>query len=213
MDRYLLWKKEHGVVLQKREGMIHQIIRLILLFSFIGGILTANLSGQEQISQIGVLNDYFMERFEYHTVHGENLFFYILGERVPMLVLLFLLAFSSLGVVSGMFFLGWQVFSVGFMMAAAIAKYGVRGILLAVGAIFPQYLVYFPIYIIFCYIAQDLRKSRYKSSRDGMTSREQLRNWGAAVVLFGILFLFYLAGICLESYVNPMILKKIMRFL
>ena len=89
--------------------------------AFAAGILLANLMGREAVSNAGILNDYFVEKFQYTEINGQNLFFYIIGERIPLLLLLLALTVTSLGMAGGILMLGWQGFSVGFMLSAAIA--------------------------------------------------------------------------------------------
>lgn len=180
-----------------------------LLGAFVAGILMANLMGREAVSNAGILNDYFVEKFQYTEVSGENLFFYIIGERVPLVLLLLALTLTTLGMVGGILTLGWQGFSVGFMLSTAIAKYGVKGMLLVLGGLFPQYLFYFPVYILYCYLANYLRQRVNKDRIGNGSDRGYIL--GAWLVAAAGLLILFLMGIFLESYVNPVILKKILK--
>ena len=55
-----------------------------LLGAFVAGIFMANLMGREAVSNAGILNDYFIEKFRYTDINAEHLFFYILEERLPL---------------------------------------------------------------------------------------------------------------------------------
>lgn len=181
-----------------------------LLGAFVAGIFLANLMGREAVSNAGILNDYFVEKFQYTEINGQKLFFYILGERMPLLLLLLFLTLTTLGMIGGILMLGWQGFSVGFMLSAAIAKYGVKGILLVLGGLFPQYLFYFAVYILYCYFAAYLRQRLNRSKMGSNSERGYIFGaWLIAVV--GILLIFIM-GIFLESYINPIILKNILKF-
>lgn len=181
-----------------------------LLGAFVAGIFLANLMGREAVSNAGILNDYFVEKFQYTEINGQKLFFYILGERIPLLILLLFLTLTTLGMIGGILMLGWQGFSVGFMLSAAIAKYGVKGILLVLGGLFPQYLFYFAVYILYCYFAAYLRQRLNRSKMGSNSERGYIFGaWLIAVV--GILLIFIM-GIFLESYINPVILKNILKF-
>lgn len=181
-----------------------------LLGAFVAGIFLANLMGREAVSNAGILNDYFVEKFQYTEINGQKLFFYILGERIPLLILLLFLTLTTLGMIGGILMLGWQGFSVGFMLSAAIAKYGVKGILLVLGGLFPQYLFYFAVYILYCYFAAYLRQRLNRSKMGSNSERGYIFGaWLIAVV--GILLIFIM-GIFLESYINPIILKNILKF-
>ena len=96
---------------QKSDGARTQplwvkIMKAFLLISFVAGIFAANLMGREAVSNAGVLNDYFIEKFQYARVDGQNLFFYIVGERMPLLLLLFALVFTSFGIFGGILEIG-----------------------------------------------------------------------------------------------------------
>lgn len=180
-----------------------------LLGAFVAGIFFANLMGRDAVSNAGVLNDYFVEKFQYTEINGQNLFFYIIGERVPMLLLLLILAVTSLGIAGGILMLDWQGFSVGFMLSTAIAKYGVKGILLVLGSLFPQYVFYFPVYILYCHLAIYLRQRLHKDRMGNGSDRRY--TYGAWLVAAIGIQLIFITGIFLESYLNPIILKKILK--
>ena len=48
-----------------------------LLGAFVAGIFMANLMGREAVSNAGILNDYFIEKFRYTDINTEHYFFYI----------------------------------------------------------------------------------------------------------------------------------------
>lgn len=201
--------------LRRREGtpkgrtLWTRIMQGSLLGAFLAGIFLANIMGREAVSNAGILNDYFVEKFQYTEINGQNLFFYIIGERLPLLLLLLILTLTSLSMVGGILMLGWQSFSVGFMLSTAIAKYGMKGILLVLGGLFPQQLFYFTVYILYCYLAMYLRQRLHKDKMGNGSDRGYI--YGAWLIAsIGILFIF-MTGIFLESYMNPVILKNILK--
>ncbi len=128
-----------------------------------------------------------------------------------MLLLLLLLAFTAFGIIGGILMIGWQGFSVGFMLASAIAKYGMKGILLVLGGLFPQYLFYLPVYLLYCYLTVYLRQRMYMEGRGPILDRGYIC---AAGLLAGAgLLILFAAGIFLESYINPVILKQILKIM
>lgn len=199
----------------KREGIAGgrllwtRLMQGGLFIAFVGGILFANLMGREAVSNAGILNDYFVEKFQYTKINGQNMFFYIVGERVPLLLLLLALTLTALGLAGGFLMLGWQGFSVGFMLSAAIAKYGVKGTLLVLGGLFPQYLFYFPVYLLYCYLAVYLRRRMNEDRAGGGADRGYI--YGAWMIAAVGLFLVFMMGVFLESYINPLILIKILK--
>ncbi len=204
---HLQFRRQEGN--EKSRSLWTRMMQGSLLGAFAAGILLANLMGREAVSNAGILNDYFVEKFQYTEINGQNLFFYIIGERIPLLLLLLALTVTSLGMAGGILMLGWQGFSVGFMLSAAIAKYGVKGILLVLGGAFPQYLFYFPVYVLYCYLTAHLRKRLHRDKTGNGTERGYI--YGAWLIAAVGLILIFVMGIFLESYINPTILKKILK--
>lgn len=202
----LRWNRQEGT---KSRSLWTRLMQGSLLAGFVAGIFLANLMGREAVSNAGVLNDYFIEKFQYTEINGQNLFFYIIGERIPMLLMLLLLTMTSLGIVGGILMLSWQGFSVGFMLSTAIAKYGMKGILLVLGSLFPQYVFYFPVYILYCYLAIYLRQRMHKDRTGNGSDRRYI--YGAWLIAAVGLLLIFITGIFLESYINPTILKNILK--
>lgn len=205
----LSWRQRGKI--SKNKSVWGKIIKIVLLLSFLAGIFAANLMGREEVANAGILNDYFVEKFQYSQVKGEALFFYIAEERLPMLLLMFLVMFTSLGILNGILILGWQGFSIGFMLSAGIAKYSLKGIVLVLGGMFPQYLFYFPVYFFYCWLVLFLRQRLWGEEKRTGTDRRLL--YGAGVLSAAVLFLVFTAGIFLESYLNPVILKNVLNFL
>ena len=195
-----------------REVTWKNLAKVILFLAFALGILLANFMGKEKTAGVGILNDYFIEKFKYAGINRENLFFYIIGERLPEVLLLLLLAFSSLGIVVGLLNLGWQGFSIGFMVSAAIAKYGAGGFLIILGSLFPQYIFYMAVYAGCCGLTVFLRGRFQNIVKTGGINREQMRVLGMGTVAGLFLLLVFVTGIFLESYINPIFLKKILKF-
>ena len=164
------WRQRERI--PKNGPVWAQVMKGGLLGAFVAGIFMANIMGREAVSNAGILNDYFVEKFQYTEINGENLFFYIFGERVPLLLLLLLLAFTAFGIIGGILMIGWQGFSIGFMLSSAIAKYGMKGILLVLGGLFPQYLFYLPVYLLYCYLTVYLRQRLYMDGRGQILDRE-----------------------------------------
>lgn len=187
-------------------------VKVVIFLAFIIGIFLANFMGREKTAGAGILNDYFVEKFKYAGINRENLFFYILGERMPIVILLLILSFSSFGIIIGMLNLGWFGFSVGFMLSAAVAKYGMRGILLVTGGMFPQYILYVIVYLGYCSLSVFLGRGLHNVIPTGSISREQMRIYGMGFLIGAALLLVFVTGIFLESYLNPILLKQILKF-
>ena len=196
----------------KKTGEKSEVMKYVwptVLLFFLVGIIGANIMNREQLDGYSIWGTYFIEKFKYAGIQPSELLYYVLEERLPVLMLLFLVVISNWGTIAGTLFLSWQSFTAGFLMAAAVIAYGVKGILLMSMAVFPQYLLYFPIYIAYIYLAAFWRRKTKAEAGMSKTAdkKEYILLLGLCLLLVGL----YIAGIFLESYVNPYLLKKILK--
>lgn len=193
----------------ERPGVM-KYIRQAVLACFVLGIISANFIEKGQFSGFGIWNTYFIEEFKLARIQPADLFYYILEQRLPIMILLLALAGANWGTAAGSIFLGWQSFAGGFMMAAAVISYGLKGVLLVGTALFPQYLLYIPLYVSYLYLGA-FWKERSRSSQ-GSTKAGKMREYMLFTALCLLLLSVYVTGIFLESYVNPYLLKNILKF-
>ena len=192
----------------ERPGVI-RYMRLAVLFCFVLGIIGANIVDKSKMSGFGLWNSYFIEKFKYARIRPGELFYYILEQRLPVMLFLLLLSVTGWGLWAGGVFLAWQGFAAGFLMAASVVSYGAKGILLMGTAFFPQYLLYIPAYVSCIYLAVFFRdRIKARGGGSGMAHRREYFLFLAICLLF---LMIYITGILLESYVNPFFLKKILK--
>jgi len=174
-----------------------KLAQLAFSLCFVLGIISANLLGKGDVQGFGIWNAYFIEKFQYAGIRSDALFLYVLERRLPIFLLLLALTLTRLGVAAGVAFIAWQGFAGGFLIASCILSHGLKGILLVVASIFPQYLVYVPLYLACLSFAIFLR---------GKTGKENYLRFALVCLLF---LLLYVIGMFLESYGNPLILKQV----
>ena len=119
---------------------------------------------------------------------------YMAEQRLAPLCAAALLAMTKLRRVSAVFFLVWTGFTAGVAVSSAVAGLGLKGCLLCAAALIPQFLFYIPAYVIllrYCLGAPQVRWNRQKSI--GVT-------------------LMTAAGIILEIYVNPSLVRGLLSF-
>ena len=184
-------------------------VRLAVLLCFLAGILYANIMDNERLGAFGIWNGYFLEKFKYTRIQSQELFYYVMELRIPVMLLLLLFLFTSWGTLAGGLFLAWQSFAAGFMFAASVVVYGVKGILLVGTAAFPHYLLYILLYIAYLYIASIWKKKSQAVSGEG---RMRLRDYTLGLIVCICIMILYITGIFLESYINPYFLKNILKF-
>lgn len=183
-------------------------IRGAVLLCFVIGIIVANIMEKKHLSEFGIWNTYFIEKFKYTHIDSMEIFLYIFEIRMPAILLLVLLIVTEWGTIAAALFLAWQGFAAGFLMAVAIIGYGLKGILLIATAAFPHYFIYIAIYIVYIYLADFLKgKIQFRSYRNGKNIKTIF-----LCLIVGLLILsVYITGVFLESYVNPYLLRQILK--
>lgn len=170
--------------------------RLLYLFGtgMILGMISMHLGKKVLLTRTGLLDQDSLYHLRYISVSGNALFWYVCLKRAKSAALLAILAttwIGSLAVTMTAFFYGAGA---GMFLSAAILRYGAKGILLVLAAIFPQCLFYIPA-IVFLFVWCD------------RASREYYRKVNALVLIAGLLLL----GCFFESYLNPAILNALLR--
>lgn len=195
-----LQKEENGNDGLKRSGYF-------ALLAFLAGIVSANLMGQELLISDGILNTYYMEQYLQGSVDSTALFGRIFLERLQMILLLLvagrlirskILFLLTEGVMAGTF---------GFLMVAAITNLGMNGILIVICALLPQWLFYLAALGLFFLFRMKWEKSPARYGSPGA----QMRQASEHIVGYALLFFILLLGMMLETYLNPVIMKQILK--
>lgn len=183
---------------QTREFSLRQQLFFGFLACFFVGILTANFLGADIFQENGNLTRYYLKQLQYADIQPQELLWHVCANRLPLFFALLILGSIPRGKLSHAVFVAWSGFAYGYFCVMAICGYGAGGLILCVIALFPQFLFYIPVY---------LGLIEFADSHD--RKRKGFRYLLAVLLLLAGLF----AGILLESYVNPIILQKMLNFL
>ena len=156
---------------------------------FFLGIIYVNFIARKYMAEPGIFSDYFLTQFDSVQIDIREYLLYLLRLRLAPLFALAALSFTKARKASAVLFLVWTGFSGGVLISSAAAGLGIKGSLLCVTALFPQFLCYIPAYLIllwYCYSAPQVRWNRQKT-------------------IFVILAMA--VGLILELYVNPVLIK------
>lgn len=188
--------------------------RLPLLPIFLGGlalgIIVMNLGKGLLLDNTGLLDEYTLYRMKYMTVDGNALFLYVLQSRLKSIALLAIMATTYLGLVTIGGFTAWYGMSAGMFLSALVIRYGIKGVLLALTGIFPQYLLYVPAIVCLMTWCEQTCRSIYfrtyapqdQGIRQTIPKRLiQLLSVTAVVII----------GCVLESYVNPFLVTNLLK--
>ena len=172
------------------------------------GLLAAGMGREVLCTETGLLGKEELYRMKYMTVEPDTLFWYILEERMKNTIILAVLATTYLGIVAaGITAAGFGV-NVGIFLAAALIQYGVKGILLFLAGTLPQYVVYVPaLYFLVLWCERVCRGIYFDKKIISGNQRELLVK---LLQILGIITLIII-GSALESYINTLLLKKLLK--
>lgn len=170
-----------------------------LFFDFLGfflmGIITANFFGAESFQMNGSLTRYFLKQFQYVQIDVEQLLWRVCCNRLAFFTVLVFLLILTKGKLVHVLFVAWSGFAYGYFCVMLISSFGVMGLLLCFFALFPHFFFYVPVYL---------------GLVDLSMCRREFVGWKSLVA--GIILLMGLAvGIFLESYMNPIVLQKVLK--
>lgn len=172
------------------------------------GIILMNLGKKFLLADTGLLNEEALYHMKYMTVDGNALFWYVMGIRLKPLVSLVVLATTYLGIMAVWgTAAGYGVWT-GMFLAAAVIRYGVKGILLVMTAIFPQYVIYGPVFFFLLVWCEQICRLIYFEKGTRLRSRQLVL---VKLLQLVAIIVAIIAGCALESYVNPMIIKKLLK--
>lgn len=178
--------------LNKNKG---QLLILFLAVGFLIGIIYENLVSRESalLSEVFLRSN--LERYLQTNIIGEKYLWYVAKARLILLATVCIFScfwWKKLFVILCLTVCG---FFVGVMFVAAVMQLGIKGILLCMAGVLPQGIFY-----VMAYSMLFLYWFRYPESR-----------WNRAKLLFVIIM--FLAGIMLETYVNPALVKLVIKIL
>lgn len=179
-----------------REWSMRQQLLIDFFLCFLLGILAANLFGIENFQSNGSFTRYFLKQFQYAQLDFYELLWTVGSSRLMLFAALLLVGMLSKGKLVHFGFIAWSGFAFGYFCVMTISGFGAKGLLLCAAVLFPQFLVYVPVYVELALLCIRCRR------------RERWRLTAACALLFAVFGI----GILLESYINPIILQKILNF-
>ncbi len=184
---------------------------LLFIVGICGGILLANLVKSELLSGTELLGENALLQVRHAVIDSKSLFLRLLGQRLGEAILLTLLSTTFLGVAAVWFYAFRYGLSLGLLLTMFLSGYGVKGILLLVAGMLPQMLVYVPVWALLLALGErTCRRLYYLNGNEGLAG---LKRMGVHLSAQAGLLLFALAAGCwLEAYVNPYLLRLVVKF-
>ena len=134
--------------------MFHVKRQLLALFmpGFLLGILYVNLEAEQFAAGAGIFSEYFLKQYRAADILTGEYIWYLLQVRLlPFLVLLGS-AFTKFRKAAVILFLIWTGFSAGLLFSMAVLGMGVKGSILCIAGMLPQFLCYIPAYLIVVWV-------------------------------------------------------------
>lgn len=185
---------------------------MVFLVGLTVGILTMNFGKSILLENTGLLDENMLTQMLSAFPDSNALFAFVLRKRLVFVVVMVLVATTYLGIGACVAVDLWYGFSAGAFIAAAVLRYGVKGIVLVAAGTLPQYLLYAPaLYALFVWCDKTCRMIYCKGYYYGEDAKTPIL-WGRVLPLVIILAGLF-AGCFLESFVNPGILKGFLKLL
>ena len=180
----------------------------VFLTGFAAGVLYMALFGRSVIHETTLLSRYFFSKYQQVEFASGELFLYILKSRMSAFTLLWLTGFTFFGTVASLLALAWVGISLGITMTTAAMKLGFSGMLICLASGLPQLILYVPAAAWLLRKISEMSENRERRSSRYSGGRGQLLSY-LLVWLLGF-FLFFM-GSLLESYVNPLFLRAVLK--
>lgn len=173
----------------------NQLLIIFLVVGFLIGVIYENVISKNQVVTTEIFLKSNLQRYLQTDVIAEKYFWYVIKERVIFLAVICVLScmrWKKLFVAICLILIG---FFSGTFCVAAVLQLGIKGILLCFAGMFPQMIFYG-----FLYGMLFVHWFRFPE-----------RQWNRTKMIFVILM--FVVGMVLEIYVNPIIVKFVIRIL
>lgn len=196
-----------GIIINRKIVTPLVYILLITFIGFITGVLSIALWKENFFFGDGILEQKFIFKIQDVNMDKRALFFLCLGRRLRAFFLLFLLAYSSVNVLSNTLFFSLNGFYIGSVMELLAIRYGIQGLWIYMGMIFPQGIFYaFGFACLGCWCL-NMEVRQEQGIRGKVKKIQNSIDWKKILLSLGAILL----GIILESYVNVFFYKILIK--
>jgi stage II sporulation protein M len=142
-------------------------------------------------------------------INHKYIFFETLKNNIPILIILWLLGLTVVGIPVILIINVIKGFTVGFTLSFIISGMGIQGIWLAALGVLPQNIIYIPCIIFASVLGMELSLNKLKDKVNKHMSPYNPSRTISYSVTFIIIILIMFLGFFLEAYVSPNIIKTI----
>lgn len=194
------------------KSNVYMLWFYLFLGSFLLGVVAMNLGNELFLSEEGIFSTASMNRLKYIEIDNGSFFKYVLKHRMGEGVILILLSCTGIGLVSVYACIVWQGMLAGMTITAATIRFGMKGVLLILGSVFPHQLLLIPAQIMllgWCY--ENCNRGRFSGKYAVpyySSKKQQFLRQGIILLWIGMVILI---GCILESYVNPILISDLIK--
>ena len=180
----------------------------LFLAGMLLGIVLVNAGREILLDKTGLLGEEALYHMKYMTIDTKALFWHVVGTRLKDIAIPAVLATTYLGLVVVCARAVWYGAATGIFLAASVMRYGIKGILLAGAGIFPQYILYVPVLFWFLVWCEEMCRGIYFEKSAYLMGRREVI---VKILQLVAIVIVVIIGCMLESYVNPILLKKLLK--
>lgn len=214
---YLHWQCQTGSCVgskmrKNEKSSIYIIWFYLFLGSFLLGVVAMNFGNEFLLTEEGIFSPASINRLKYIEIDNGSFLKYVIRHRVGEGAVLILLSGTGIGLVSVYACVIWQGMLAGMTITAATIRFGMKGLLLILGGVFPHQLLLIPAQVMllgWCYENCGRGRLGGKYAAPYFTNRkQQFLRQGIVLLWIGIVVLI---GCILESYVNPIFVSDLIK--
>lgn len=198
--------------MRKGKTTVYRLWLFLFGAGFLSGILLMNLGSDFLLGGEAGFGENIIDRLKYVEVDNGKFFMYVMWERSKSFLFLGVMSTTYFGIAVAYFYLVWQGLLMGCFMAAALIRFGTKGMLLMLAGLFPHQLLLLPALLMmvywcyqnccFLYYPAKCAWPAYRSGKVRFLRQGIVLLWIGSVVLIGCV---------LECYVNPILVSEILK--
>jgi len=194
------------------KNHVYMLWFYLFLGSFFLGVFLMNMGNETLLTEEGIFSAASISRLKYIEIDNTRFLKYVLKQRMGEGALLVLLSTTGIGLAAIYAWVIWQGVLAGMTITAAIIRFGVKGLLLLLGSLFPHQLLIIPAEVMllgWCF-ENNSRGQRFGNFAPPFYNSKKQQFLRQGIALLWILIVI-LIGCILESYVNPMLISDLVK--
>lgn len=197
---------------RSEKNRVYRIWLYLFLGSFLTGVLIMNMADDMLLGEEGIFSTTSINRLKYIEIDEGSFFRYVLRQRMGGCIVMLVLSTTVLGMIAAYAVVLWQGIMTGMVITAATIRYGIKGILLILGGMFPHQCLLIPAGVMLLGWCLENYSCIHICGKGVApcfrNKRQQLLHQGLS--LMWILLVLFI-GCILESYVNPILICDLVK--